>query len=83
MHRLATGGIDPSKPEAAIVAAAAATHPAVSSAPKIDCITAPPRSRCRSAMPDAIPTLRSTGTEAVSEWEAAVPAKPAPMPTSA
>ena len=41
---------------------------------------APPRSRCRSAVPDAMPA-RSTGTEPVSECEAGVPAKPTPTPT--
>ena len=41
---------------------------------------APPRSRCRSAVPDAIPA-RDTGTEPVSEWDAGVPAKPTPTPT--
>src|SRR5208282_717783 len=39
---------------------------------------APPRSRCRSAVPDAIPA-RSTGTDPVSEWEAGVPANPTPI----
>jgi hypothetical protein len=66
----------------AIAAAAAEAYPAVSSAPRIDCITAAPRSRCRSAVPDAIPA-RWTGTDPVSECEAGVPAKPTPMPTSA
>ncbi len=42
---------------------------------------APPRSRCRSLVPDAIPA-RETGTEPVSEWEAGVPAKPTPIPIS-
>ncbi len=42
---------------------------------------APPRSRCRSAVAEAIPARR-TGTEPVSECEAGVPAKPTPMPTS-
>ena len=36
---------------------------------------APPRSRCRSAVPDAIPA-RCTGTELVSEWKAGVPGQP-------
>ena len=48
----------------------------------IDCMMAPPRSRCRSAVPEAMPT-RVTGTEPVSECEAGVPAKPTPAPTSA
>ncbi len=43
---------------------------------------APPRSRCRSAVPEAMPARR-TGTEPVSECDAGVPAKPTPMPTSA
>ena len=43
---------------------------------------APPRSRWRSAVPDAIPA-RVTGTEPVSECEAGVPANPTPVPTSA
>ena len=43
---------------------------------------APPRSRCRSAVPEAIPARR-TGTEPVSECEAGVPANPTPTPTSA
>ena len=57
----------------------AAANPMASSAPKIDCISAPPRSRCRSAVPDAMPT-RVTGTEAVSEFEEGVPPSPTPMP---
>ena len=36
---------------------------------------APPRSRWRSAVPDAMPARR-TGTEPVSECDAGVPAKP-------
>ena len=43
---------------------------------------APPRSRWRSAVPEAIPA-RVTGTEPVSECEAGVPANPTPIPTSA
>ena len=43
---------------------------------------APPRSRCRSAVPDAMPARR-TGTEPVSECEAGVPAKPTPIPMRA
>ena len=43
---------------------------------------APPRSRCRSAVPDAMPA-RCTGTEPVSECDAGVPANPTPMPTNA
>ena len=46
-----------------------------------DCITAAPRSRCRSAVPDAIPT-RVTGTEPVRERDAGAPASPTPAPTS-
>ncbi len=61
-------------------AAAAVAYPAVSSAPKIDCMIAPPRSRWRSAVPDAIPA-RVTGTDPVSEREAGVPARPTPIPT--
>ncbi len=68
--------------EAATAAAMAAAYPAVSSAPRIDCMMAPPRSRCRSAVPDAMPARR-TGTEPVSECEAGVPAKPTPTPTNA
>ena len=60
----------------------AEAYPAVSSAPKIDCMNAPPRSRWRSAVPDAIPA-RATGTDPVSECEAGVPANPTPMPISA
>ncbi len=44
-------------------------------------MSAPPRSRCRSAVPDAMPA-RCTGTEPVSDREAGVPAKPTPMPTN-
>ena len=43
---------------------------------------APPRSRCRSAVPEAIPA-RVTGTDPVSECDAGVPASPTPIPTSA
>src|SRR5262249_40938891 len=60
----------------------ASAYPAASSAPKIDCMIAPPKSRWRSAVPDAMPA-RHTGTEPVSEWEAGAPAKPTPVPTSA
>ena len=56
--------------------------PAVKSAPMIDCMIAPPRSRCRSEVPDAMPARR-TGTEPVSECEAGVPAKPTPAPMKA
>ena len=66
----------------AIAADTAAAYPAVSNAPRIDCISAPPRSRWRSAVPEAIPAL-STGTDPVSECDAGVPAKPTPAPTSA
>src|ERR1035441_177653 len=66
----------------AIAAEIAVAYPAASSAPRIDCMIAPPRSRCRSAVPDAIPARR-TGTDAVSECEAGVPAKPTPIPISA
>ena len=44
-------------------------------------MNAPPRSRWRSAVPDAIPA-RETGTEPVSECEAGVPANPTPIPTN-
>src|SRR5664279_228731 len=64
----------------AMMDAKAEAYPAVSSAPSIDCMTAPPRSLCRSAVPDAIPA-RDTGTEPVRECDAGVPAKPTPMPT--
>ena len=60
----------------------AVAYPAVSSAPKIDCMIAPPRSRWRSAVPDAIPA-RWTGTDPVRECEAGVPARPTPMPMKA
>ena len=63
----------------AIALDTAAAKPAVSSAPMIDWMIAPPRSRCRSAVPEAMPA-RLTGTEPVSEREAGVPAKPTPMP---
>ena len=43
---------------------------------------APPRSRCRSPVPEAIPT-RVTGTDAVSECDAGVPAIPTPAPMNA
>ena len=43
---------------------------------------APPRSRCRSEVPDAMPA-RDTGTEPVSDRDAGVPANPTPMPTNA
>ena len=43
---------------------------------------APPRSRWRSAVADAMPA-RFTGTDPVSEWEAGVPAKPTPIPMKA
>ena len=65
-----------------MAAPTAAAYPAVSSAPKIDCMIAPPRSRWRSAVPDAMPA-RLTGTEPVSECEAGVPANPTPIPTNA
>ena len=60
----------------------AAAYPAVSSAPRIDCMIAPPRSRWRSAVADAMPARR-TGTEPVSECDAGVPASPTPAPTKA
>ena len=60
----------------------AAAYPAVSSAPRSDCMIAPPRSRWRSAVADAIPARR-TGTEPVSECDAGVPASPTPAPTKA
>ena len=68
--------------ELAIALEAAVAKPAVSSAPRIDCMIAPPRSRCRSAVPEAIPARR-TGTEPVSECDAGVPAKPTPAPMKA
>src|SRR5262245_36065067 len=43
---------------------------------------APPRSRCRSAVPEAMPA-RLTGTDPVSECDGGVPAKPTPTPTNA
>ena len=43
---------------------------------------APPRSRCRSAVPEAIPARR-VGTELVRECEAGVPASPTPAPRNA
>jgi len=57
-------------------------YPAVRTAPKIDCIRAPPRSRWRSAVPDAMPA-RVAGTESVRERAAGVCAKPTPTPTRA
>src|SRR4029450_11319649 len=65
----------------AIAAEMADAYPAVSRAPKIDCMMAPPRSRCRSAVPEAMPA-RVTGTDPVSECEAGVPANPTPIPTN-
>ena len=59
--------------------AIAVAYPAVRSAPKIEVISAPPRSRWRSAVPEAIPT-RVTGTDPVSEFEDGVPASPTPTP---
>ena len=47
--------------------------------PRIAVMIAPPRSRWRSAVPEAIPA-RLTGTEPVSECDAGVPANPTPMP---
>ena len=58
---------------AEIAAAAAVGVAGREQAPKIDRMIAPPRSRCRSAVPDAMPARR-TGTEPVSECEAGVPA---------
>src|SRR4029450_5785386 len=69
-------------PDDVTSAPAAEAYPAVRTAPKIDCMIAPPRSRCRSAVPEAIPARR-TGTELVSECEAGVPANPTPIPISA
>src|SRR5207253_5640310 len=74
--------IDCADPEALIAALAAEEYPAARSAPRIDCMIAPPRSRWRSAVPDAIPT-RVTGTELVSECDAGVPANPTPTPIRA
>src|SRR3954451_22292684 len=68
--------------EPAIALENAAAYPAVSSAPRIDCMIAPPRSRGRSAVADAIPARR-TGTDPVSEWDAGVPASPTPVPMNA
>src|SRR6186713_1461895 len=68
--------------EPAMSLANAVAYPAASSAPRIDCMIAPPRSRWRSAVPDAIPA-RVTGTELVRECDAGVPAKPTPVPTNA
>src|SRR6478752_1839884 len=65
---------------AAMAVAAAEAYPAVNRAPMVDCMIAPPRSRCRSAVPDAMPT-RCTGTDPVSEFEDGVPASPTPIPT--
>ena len=48
----------------------------------IDCRIAPPRSRWRSAVPDAMPA-RVTGTDPVRECDAGVPARPTPIPTKA
>ena len=53
-----------------IVAAMADAYPAVNSAPKSDCIIAPPRSRCRSAVPEAIPALLTAGVWALWQWGA-------------
>src|SRR6187200_413347 len=72
--------LEPDAPASSLVNAVA--YPAVRSAPKIDCMIAPPRSRCRSAVPEAMPA-RVTGTEPVNERDAGVPAKPTPTPTSA
>ena len=57
-------------------------YPAVNRAPKIDVMIAPPKSLCKSAVPDAIPSLL-TGTEPVNECEAGVPANPTPIPIKA
>ena len=65
--------------EAAIAAPIAVEYPAASSAPKTEVRSAPPRSRCRSAVPEAIPA-RCTGTDPVSECDAGVPARPTPIP---
>jgi hypothetical protein len=54
-------------------------EPAARSAPNTEVRSAPPRSRWRSAVPEAIPA-RCTGTEPVSECEAGVPASPTPIP---
>src|SRR5436190_22541231 len=68
--------------EPAMSVANDAAYPAVSNAPRIDCMIAPPRSRWRSAVADAIPARR-TGTDPVSECDAGVPANPTPIPTKA
>ena len=56
-------------------------YPAVRREPRTACITAPPKSRWRSVVPDAMPTP-VTGTELVSDLEAGVRTSPAPMPMS-
>src|SRR5215203_6977252 len=71
----------PASGDAAISLVNAEAYPAVNNAPKIDCMMAPPKSRWRSAVPDAIPA-RVTGTDPVSECDAGVPAKPTPIPTN-
>src|SRR6185437_2852273 len=63
----------------AIACETAVAKPAVSKAPMIDWMIAPPRSRWRSAVPEAMPA-RLTGTDPVKECEAGVPAKPTPIP---
>ncbi|MGI6465137.1 hypothetical protein [Methanobacterium sp.] len=45
----------------------------------MDDMIAPPKSRWRVAVPDAIPE-RSTGTELVNESDEGVPAIPIPIP---
>ena len=67
---------------AAMAAPTADAYPAVRSAPMIDCMMAPPRSRWRSAVPDAMPA-RARAPTPVSECDAGVPANPTPMPTNA
>src|SRR3954470_12244498 len=66
----------------AMILVNAAAYPAVSSAPRRDCMIAPPRSRWRSAVADAIPARR-TGTEPVSECEAGGAGKTPPRPQRA
>src|SRR3954452_17866757 len=68
--------------ELAMSVAKEAAYPAVSNAPRMDCMIAPPRSRWRSAVADAIPARR-TGTDPVRECDAGVPASPTPVPMKA
>src|SRR3954464_8467707 len=65
--------------EPAMSVANEAAYPAVSNAPRIDCMIAPPRSRWRSAVADAT-RARRTATAPVRECGAGVPASPTPVP---